>query len=269
MENTVARRRLEDLAWPDVRRGAARQGSTVIWPLGAIEQHGPHLPLVTDALFADRVCDAVLERLDPALPIWRLPLQSLGFSPEHAGFAGTLSLSPDLLIALVVQVGGQLAEAGFRRLVLLNAHGGQIGLLEVAARQLRSGTPQLAVLPCFLWRGPEGIGELIPEPERSQGLHAGLAETSLMLHLQTDLVGPARPLDGPAPGLAPPPGWSLEGEAPASWLTREISTSGVVGNAGGASAELGAELFERLVQGWQRRLEALLHSDWPPTPGSD
>jgi creatinine amidohydrolase len=269
MENTVPGRRLEDLAWPDVRRGAARPGSTVIWPFGAIEQHGPHLPLATDALFADRVCDAVLGRLDPALPIWRLPLQSLGFSPEHAGFAGTLSLSPDLLIALVVQVGAQLAEAGFRRLVLLNAHGGQIGLLEVAARQLRAGTPQLAVLPCFLWRGPEGIGELIPEPERSQGLHAGLAETSLMLHLQPELVGPARPADGPAPGLAPPPGWSLEGEAPASWLTREISTSGVVGDAAGASAELGAELFERLVRGWQGRLEALLRSDWPPTPGSD
>jgi len=267
MENTVPRRRLEDLAWPDVRRAAARPGSTVIWPFGAIEQHGPHLPLATDALFADRVCDAVLARLDPSLPIWRLPIQSLGFSPEHAGFAGTLSLSPELLIAVVVQVGAQLAETGFRRLVLLNAHGGQIGLLEVAARHLRAGAPKLAVLPCFLWRGPEGIGELIPEPERSQGLHAGLAETSLMLHLQPELVGPARPADGP--GLAPPPGWSLEGEAPAAWLTREISASGVVGDAGGASAELGAMLFERLVQGWQGRLEALLHSDWPPTPGSD
>jgi creatinine amidohydrolase len=269
MENTAPGRRLEALSWPGVRRAAARPGSTVIWPFGAIEQHGPHLPLATDALFADRVCDAVLAGLDPTLPIWRLPLQSLGFSPEHAGFAGTLSLSPDLLIALVVQVGAQLAEAGFQRLVLLNAHGGQIGLLEVAARQLRAETPRLAVLPCFLWRGPEGIGELIPEPERSQGLHAGLAETSLMLHLHPELVGPARPADGPAPGVAPPAGWSLEGDAPSSWLTREISTSGVVGDATGASAELGATLLDRLVAGWLQRLETLLRSDWPPTPASD
>lgn len=250
------------LPWPELQRQAARSGSTVVWPFGAIEQHGPHLPLVTDALFAERVCEAVVARLDPALPLWRLPVQSLGFSPEHLGFPGTLSLPADLLIALVVRVGAQLAAAGFERLVLLNAHGGQIALLEVAARELRAQHPRLAVLPCFLWRGPEGLAELIPEPERSEGLHAGLAETSLMLHLEPGCTRPLRPSDGPR--TAPPPGWSLEGAAPCSWLTSEISASGVIGSAEGASAELGSQLFERLVQGWMIRLEALLRSDWPP-----
>jgi creatinine amidohydrolase len=262
-------RRLESLSWPALSRAAARPGSTVIWPIGATEQHGPQLPLATDALLADRVCDAVLERLEADLPVWRLPVQSLGFSPEHAGFPGTLSLSADLMIPLVVQVGSQLAQAGFRRLVLFNAHGGQIGLLEVAARQLRVAAPALAVLPCFLWRGPEGIAELVPEPERSQGLHAGLAETSVVLHLQPDWVGAERPVDGLTAGSPPPPGWSLEGEAPSAWLTREISGSGVVGDTTDASAELGARLFQALVSGWQRRLESLLHSDWPPTPAAN
>ncbi|MFM7087110.1 MAG: creatininase family protein [Cyanobium sp.] len=255
-------RRLERLPWPELQRQAARSGSTVLWPFGAIEQHGPHLPLGTDALFADCVCEAVLERLDPSLPLWRLPLQSLGFSPEHLGFPGTLSLPAELLISLVVRVGAQLAASGFERLVLLNAHGGQIALLEVAARQLRAEHPRLAVLPCFLWRGPEGLAELIPEPERSDGLHAGLAETSLMLHLAPECTRAARPVDGPR--KAPPPGWSLEGAVPCSWLTREISASGVIGSAQGASQALGEQLFERLVQGWTRRLEALLRSDWPP-----
>ena len=261
-------RRLETMTWPELQRQAARARSTVIWPFGAFEQHGPHLPLSTDALFADRLTDAVLDRLDPDLPIWRLPLQHLGFSPEHQGFTGTISLSAELLIALVVSVGRQLEQAGFQRLVLFNAHGGQIGLLEVAGRSLRAQHPRLAVLPCFLWRGPEGIAELIPEPERSQGLHAGLAETSLMLHLAPDLTGQERPSNAPADPSVPPEGWSLEGEAPCCWMTREFSATGVIGCAAGASAELGQQLHERLVEGWRQRLEALLCSDWPPTSGA-
>jgi creatinine amidohydrolase len=259
-------RRLAHLAWPELQRQAARRGSTVLWPWGAFEQHGPHLPLATDALFAERVAEAVAERLDVSLPLSLLPAQWLGFSPEHLGFAGTLSLPAQLLIELLENVGGQLATAGFERLVLLNAHGGQIGLLETAARQLRSRHPRLAVLPCFLWRGPEGLSELIPEPERSEGLHAGLAETSLMLHLEPESTGSRRPVDGPR--LEPPEGWSLEAAAPCCWLTDEVSSSGVIGSAEGACAALGEALFERLVEGWRRRLESLLRSDWPPRGGA-
>lgn len=259
-------RRLAHLAWPELQSQAARSGSTVLWPWGAFEQHGPQLPLATDALFAERVAAAVAATVDPALPLWLLPAQWLGFSPEHLGFAGTLSLPAELLIELTVTVGGQLEAAGFERLVLFNAHGGQIGLLETAARQLRSRHPRLAVLPCFLWRGPEGLGELIPEPERSEGLHAGLAETSLMLHLEPGSTGLLRPSESPR--LHPPEGWSLEGEAPCSWLTGELSASGVIGSAEGASAELGEALFQRLVEGWRRRLESLLRSDWPPRGGA-
>jgi creatinine amidohydrolase len=256
------RRLLSELSSPEVVQGAARAGSTVVWPFGAIEQHGPHLPLGTDAIFAERVSTAVLERLPDALPIGQLPTQSLGFSHEHRGFAGTLSLPPQLLLDLVLAVGTDLAAAGFQRLVLLNGHGGQIALLEVAARQLHAAQPALAVLPCFLWRGPEGISQRIPEPERQRGLHAGLAETSLMLHLAENLVGPGRQADGP--DQEPPEGWSLEGQAPCAWLTRELSSSGVIGDPAGASAELGQALFEALVEGWRRRLQSLLNSDWPP-----
>jgi len=145
-------------------------------------------------------------------------------------------------------------------------HVGQIALLQVAARQLRASRPELAVLPCFLWSGPAGIAELIPEPERSQGLHAGLAETSLMLQLAPELVGPERPVDGLLQE-PPPPGWSLEGAVPEAWLTADLSSSGVVGDSRGATAELGAALEERLVAGWQALFRALLRSSWPPGPG--
>ena len=254
-------RHLQRLAWPQVEQLAAQPGSTVVWPWGAVEQHGPHLPLCTDGLFAERVLDAVLASLDPALPILRLPLQSIGCSPEHRGFPGTLSLSPALLIELTVAVGQQLAAAGFQRLVLFNAHGGQIALLQTAARQLGLLCPELAVFPCFLWNGPEGIAELIPEPERSEGLHAGLAETSLMLHLDPQLVGQERPCDGT--GLTIPTGWSLEAGAPLAWFSHNLSSSGVIGDARGASAALGERLFDLLVAGWRQRLDALLNSAWP------
>ncbi|MCP9928158.1 creatininase family protein [Cyanobium sp. CH-040] len=256
-------RRLDQLAWPQVRQAARRRGSTVVWPWGSIEQHGPHLPLATDALFAERILDAALADLDAALPVWRLPLQAIGFSPEHQGFAGTLSLPPELLIQTVCSVGAQLAACGFERLVLFNAHGGQIALLQTAARELRVRHPGLGVLPCFLWSGIEGIAERLPEAEREGGLHAGLAETSLMLHLEPALVGVERPRDG-ALTPPPPPGWSLEGAAPSAWLMGDLSASGVVGDARGADPELGATFCAALVQGWRRRFESLLGSDWPP-----
>jgi creatinine amidohydrolase len=255
-------RQLARLAWPQVQEAAQRPGSTVVWPWGAVEQHGPQLPLATDGLFAEQLLDAVLEELAEHQPIWRLPLQAIGFSPEHLGFPGSLSLPPELLIQTVCSVGRQLADCGFQRLVLFNAHGGQIALLQTAARELRQQLPALGVLPCFLWSGIAGLAELLPASERQGGLHAGLAETSLMLHLAAELVGPQRPCDGqPA---AVPSGWSLEGAAPCAWLMADLSRSGVVGDARGSDASLGRALAERLVQGWRQRFDTLLASDWPP-----
>jgi creatinine amidohydrolase len=163
-------------------------------------------------------------------------------------------------------VGKGIAAAGFQRLLLFNAHGGQIGLLETAARELRLEEPALAVLPCFLWRGADGLEELIPQPERSEGLHAGLAETSLILHLRPPSRGRDLP---PADGSGPPPpaGWSLEGACPSAWLMGDVSASGVIGDPSGADEALGHQIFERLVSSWERRLDALLRSDWPPTCG--
>ena len=159
------RRCFNELSWPQVEQAVAIDRATLVWPFGACEQHGPHLPLATDALFADRLLDAVLEKLPPESPIWRLPVQAIGFSPEHVGFSGTLSFSSRLLISMVVELGEQLAAMGWRRLVLFNAHGGQIALLQVAARELRKRCPSLSVLPCFLWSGVEGLTSLIAEPE--------------------------------------------------------------------------------------------------------
>ncbi len=268
MSINFSSRRFDFLSWSDAENASRSKGSTVLWPFGAVEQHGTHLPLATDHLFAERISEEVLLRLADSLPIWSLPSQSIGFSPEHASFPGTLSLSASLLMQLVMEVGEQLSSLGIQRLVLFNAHGGQIGLLQAAARQLRMKCPSMAVLPCFLWSGVPSLKELIPSEERINGLHAGLAETSLMMSLAPELVGPDRHIDGDhfsGESVATPPmGWSLEGSAPCAWLTKDLSVSGVIGNNQDANTTLGEALRDALIRHWVYLLTNLMESDWPP-----
>ncbi len=91
-------RRLDFLSWKDASKAASQEGSTLIWPFGAIEQHGPHLPLITDSLFAEKILIEVLKKLSCDFPVWMIPPQSIGFSPEHSAFPGTISLSSRVMI---------------------------------------------------------------------------------------------------------------------------------------------------------------------------
>ena len=266
-------RRFDYLTWPKAKEAANSKGSTLVWPLGACEQHGPHMPLATDSLFAEKILTIVLDRLPENKSIWMLPSQPLGFSPEHESFPGTISLSAKLLLDFVMEVGQQVEAMGFRRLILFNAHGGQIGLLQAAARQLRVKCSTMAVLPCFLWSGISKLKELIPLEERESGLHAGLAETSLMLSLEPDLVSSERPFDGEHSSdeclATPPPGWSLEGAAPWAWLTKDLSNSGVIGDSRNSTESLGKELEQVLIVHWTNLLTNLLESEWPPVEPSE
>ena len=261
-------KRFDFLSSSEAEKAARTKGSTLIWPFGACEQHGPHLPLATDTIFAERIAIRSLAALSPSSPIWLLPSQAIGFSPEHDSFPGTISLSASFVLNLVMEVGEKVAKLGFNRLLLMNAHGGQIGLLESAARQLRLKSPSMAVLPCFIWRGVDSLENLIPQVELKNGLHAGLAETSLMLSLSPELVGTQRPVDGDHTSISspitPPEGWSLEGDAPYAWLSHEISESGVIGDSTEASGVLGSQIETALVDHWATLLKNLMLSNWPP-----
>ena len=127
----------------------------------------------------------------------------------------------------------------------INAHGGQISLLNTAARELRSIAPNLSVFPCFLWRGVDGLSEVLTKNEIENGLHASLAETSLMMALKSELVGDERPCEGS--GMQIPEGWSWEGNAPTAWLTKDLSKSGVIGDSKGSNKELGNSLKLSLI----------------------
>ena len=255
------RNQYEYLSCTEISNVAVQKRSTIIWPFGAVEQHGPHLPLATDGIFVDDILNEVLNILPGELPLLELPTQYIGFSPEHLSFDGTLSLSSKLITSIILEIGKQLSEMGFKRLILLNGHGGQISLLNTAARELRKVAPDLNIFPCFIWSGIKGLSDLLPKNEIENGLHASLAETSLMLAIKPGIVGSERPFEGFSQKI--PEGWSLEGDAPTAWMTNDLSKSGVIGDSRGANEKLGNDLRNLLVKHWSKLLLNLMSSDWP------
>ncbi len=251
----------EYLSWTEIKSIAEMRRSTIIWPFGAIEQHGPHLPLATDSIFVDEIVNQVLKLMPEDLPLMKIPTQFIGFSPEHLGFNGTLSLSSNTLISMILEVGKQFSDMGFKRLILLNAHGGQISLLSTSARELRKITPNMHIFPCFIWNGVRGLDKLLTQSEIENGLHASLAETSLMMAIKPELVGPERPFEYLSKNI--PEGWSLEGSSPTAWMTADLSKSGVVGDSRGANKTLGNDLKKLLIKHWHSMLLSLMSSDWP------
>ena len=159
---------------------------TAVIPVGAIEQHGPHLPLSVDWTQAEAVARGVAERLDAYL----LPGMPFGNSQAHAGFRGTVSLSPETLAAVIRDVAMSLMDQGFQRIVVLNFHGGNL-VLKIAVRELNLAQKRGKVVLFHPWQElGEEASKILESPEDEQ--HAGELETSIMLHLAPRQVGEER-----------------------------------------------------------------------------
>jgi creatinine amidohydrolase len=191
-----------------------------------------------------------LERLEPQIPAYALPCLYYGKSNEHSGFPGTISLSTTTLLSLLTEIANSLYSSGFRKLILMNSHGGQPQVLEIAARDIHEKYPDFSIFPLFTWRVPQIAAELLTPQELEYGIHAGDAETSLMLALLPEQVKLDRVVKEYPQSLPQNSLLSLEGNLPFAWLTRELSKSGVIGDATVATKEKGDRLLESLVQGW-------------------
>lgn len=230
-----------------------------VLPLAATEQHGPHLSLSVDTDIVNGVVAASwgpLQTLqvnaESPLPVFFLPTQSVGLSPEHAAFAGTLTLKPETLIRLWTDIAESVKAAGFHKLVLLNAHGGHVGAMDVVARDLRARLGMLVYsvnwyqLPLTNVQG-EDLNSLFSPHEHRFGVHAGDVETSAMLALQPHRVRMELAQNFASSAEQRAAHFPILGNgrsAKLAWQMQDYNPAGAAGNAAAATAQKGQALIE-------------------------
>lgn len=244
MTITPTSRRVAELRASDLQQHVS-SSSIFVLPLGAIEQHGPHLPFVTDLEIATSIAGAVVERAGDELDLWLLEPLAYTKSNEHAGTPGTVWLGPETLLRVLDDIGRSLATTGVKKLALLNGHGGNSSLLNVACRELRlhHGFETFLLHPSV----PPDQGGTSTAEELGMGIHGGLSETSLMLHLRPDLVDMDLAERNVPEHLAANDHVRFGGTVTFGWLAHDFGPLGLIGDPTGATAEAGARHFDAAV----------------------
>lgn len=238
-------RHLAHLRGPDVAT-ALTESSVVVQPLGAIEQHGPHLPLVTDLAIATAVAEAAVPRaVEAGVDAWLLPPLAYTKSNEHAWSAGTIWLSARTMMSVLEDIGRCVAATRARKLVFLNGHGGNSALVAMANRELRLqfGLETFLAHPSQ----PADQGGASPPSEMGMGVHGGTDETSMMLHLHPELVDMKQAVRAVPEHLAGNRHVRFGGSVAFGWTSDDFSDLGHIGDPTQASAELGRALVEGAV----------------------
>lgn len=238
---------LTHLPTSSVSEAAEDPQVVVLLPIAAVEQHGPHLPLLTDTLIVEAI---VREVDDGYTPVWTLPTLAYGKSNEHLDFPGTMSLSAETLIRVLDDISGSVARAGFGRLALLNTHGGNTALLQVAARDARVNH---SLMVAILQPNPTATvlerGEVEISPEEARyGLHAGRVETAVMLHLHPELVRMEATEGSPPNPFEKGGRLGFAGPQSVAWTSNDLAENGVLGDPVGATADEGAVFFAESVR---------------------
>jgi creatinine amidohydrolase len=242
-------RAIGDLTYQDVSLHLSER-SILCLPMGAIEQHGPHLPLATDVIVAEGLTRAIVTRWGDDLDLWQLPTLSVGLSREHAWAPGTLSFSVERFAGMLGELVRELLRAlPARNLAIVNGHGGNRGILEGLLVEWAS---ELALNACVIHPF-----DLARAATGSSGpdVHGGRSETSLMLALAGDLVhrdlieeGAPTP-EGTARAEAAIAAMVVDRGATWPWRTDDprLAQGGIIGDPRGASAELGRAILESVV----------------------
>jgi creatinine amidohydrolase len=220
--------------------------SIVVLPLGAIEQHGPHLPLNTDFVVADAVSRAAVEKFGAETNAWLLPTLPFTKSNEHAWAAGTMWLSATTMMSVIDDIGRCVASTPAKKLMFINGHGGNSALMAMMNRELRLkyGLQTFLAHPHM----PADQGGSSAESELGMGVHGGVDETSVMLHLRPDLVDMSLAVRRVPEGLAKNEQVKFGGRVAFGWLSNDFFPEGHIGDPTGASAELGARMFAGAVE---------------------
>jgi creatinine amidohydrolase len=253
--------RISDASWAslpyrEINEIAQQDGSILLVPIGSIEQHGHHLPVATDTLLVDAVANATAERVCDSLPVLVTPPVWSGFSPHHMSFGGTITLDQESRLDALKDIADSALENEFDSILLLNGHGGNMSLVDLAASEIGNDHPDVEVLSLTYFQLAESFIDEIRDTEVGGMAHGGEFETSLMLYLHSDLVDEERlsgtlldePYDDGIQDLLE--GGPLSVYRPFS----EYSESGAIGDPTVASSVKGEQIFTRL----QDKLEDLL-----------
>jgi creatinine amidohydrolase len=223
-----------------------------VLPVAATEQHGPHLPLSVDTDLVDGVMAASVPHLPADLSVLFLPTQAVGFSPEHARFPGTLTLKTETIVRLWTDIGESVAASGVRKLVLFNAHGGQVSVMDLVARDLRARLDMLVYsvswfnLPLRDANGQD-VNALFSPEEHRFGVHAGDVETSMMRALRPEVVRMDAAQNFRSTSQDRAERFDILGNgrsAKLAWQMQDYNLHGAAGNAAAATAEKGQALLD-------------------------
>lgn len=239
-----------------------RKNLIAILPVGATEQHGPHLPMSTDTATIDGVVRAVVNRIPESLPALFLPTCAYGKSNEHSKFPGTLTVSAATLTQLWMDIGASVAASGVRKLVLFNSHGGQMPVMDIVARDLRERYDMMVV--CSHWYTLGLPEKLFSAHELQHGIHAGELETSVMLHLTPDQVRMerARKFESLSEKLGEEGRFlSLGNSGKLAWQTQDLNPEGAAGDASAGTPEKGRAVIDHVADRFVELLQEVHRFD--------
>jgi creatinine amidohydrolase len=262
---TPAARFLPYLTWSQIAALPDKANTVIVLPAGSIEQHGPHLPCAVDSIIAAGVVGHALALLPPEVPAFALPPITYGKSDEHLHFPGTVTLEGSTLLATITEIGESVYRSGFRKLLIVNAHGGQPQVMEMAARELRLRHGDYVVMPHFTWRVPNASNQYLSDKERRLSMHAGHAETAILMALAPHTVHMQHAVANYPPEF-PSKVLSNDGRPPCAWTARDFGASGVIGDPTPATPEQGHAILQSLAASWAQGITDLHHLQWLQGP---
>ena len=246
--------RYEEFTWPEIREAVAQKRVAVL-PVGTVEQHGPHLPLITDVLTATEMSRLAVERIPQEAVL--MPPVFYSFNEHHLDFPGTIAVEGQTIVNYVTDIGKSLAHHGFRKILLVNGHGSNVPFLDVAARNITNKSDAICAMVPWWNLVPKDLLKELRESEYPGGMaHGCELETSVLLYLRGDLVQMDKAEKDISFQATEFFYWDLQAPSPVffqEWFSR-YSRTGTVGDPTKASKEKGKRFVEAVVE----RLVALL-----------